>query len=139
MVGLGDLAGGAFSSTATGVSGDGSVVVGIGYTGAPAYLGLEAFIWDATNGMRNLKSVLATDFGLGAALTGWTLASAEGVSADGLTIVGFGVNPSGGIEAWVADLHTAASGVPEPSTLILMGAGLAALAAWRRRAIRRED
>jgi hypothetical protein len=79
--------------------------------------------------MRSLQTVLT---GLGLDLTGWTLVAAQAVSADGLTIVGYGTSPSGSSEAWVADLHTAASGVPEPSTLILMGAGLAALAASRR-------
>jgi len=47
---LGDLPGGTFSSEATGVSGDGSIVVGRGTSAS----GPEAFVWDATNGMRGL-------------------------------------------------------------------------------------
>jgi len=56
-------------------------------------------------------------------LTGWNLASAQGVSADGLTIVGYGTGPNG-TEAWVADLSTTAEPIPEPTTLFLMGFGL---------------
>ena len=76
--------------------------------------------------MRYLQDVLTGDFGLD--LTGWTLTQALGVSADGLTIVGRGTNPSGNTEAWLAV-------VPEPSTFTLAGLGLAAfgLFGWRRR------
>ena len=59
-----------------------------------------AMIWDATNGTRNLKTVLETDFGLD--LTGWTLGQARGISGDGSVIVGYGTNPSGQQEAWMA-------------------------------------
>ena len=130
MVGLGDLPGGSFSSIANGVSADGSVVVGLSNSAS----GLnEAFLWDATNGMRSLQTVLSTDFGLGASLLGWTLTEAHGISADGLTIVGYGFDPDGGNEqAWVADLHPAPSTVPEPSTWLLFGSGLAGLALRRR-------
>jgi probable HAF family extracellular repeat protein len=99
MVGLGDLAGGLFGSGVTDVSADGSVLVGHAQTAS----GTEAFIWDAANGMRNLKDVLVAA-GLGADLTGWTLNYALGVSGDGLTIVGWGINPSGNDEAWMAKL-----------------------------------
>jgi len=120
FTGLGDLPegifSGSFNSYARGVSSDGSVVVGHGSTA----LGIEAFIWDATNGMRNLRTVLV-DAGLN--LTGWTLQEAKGVSADGLTIVGYGTNPKGDTEAWVADL----SPIPEPTTLCLIGFGLLGL------------
>lgn len=43
------------------------------------------------------------------------------VSDDGLTIVGWGSNSSGQEEAWYAV-------IPEPSTGLLLGLGLAALA-----------
>jgi uncharacterized membrane protein len=65
LTGLGDLAGGSFSSVANGVSADGSVVVGYGSSAAA---GAEPFIWDATSGMRSLTSVLAAG---GADLSGW--------------------------------------------------------------------
>ncbi len=79
---------------ALGVSSDGSTVVEIS-------TGPEAFIWDATSGMRLLRDVLV---GLGLDLTGWTLESAEDISADGLTIVGNGISPDGLREGWVAVL-----------------------------------
>jgi hypothetical protein len=37
-------------------------------------------------------------------LSGWILTSATGISADGLTIVGVGVNPAGQNEGWRAVL-----------------------------------
>jgi probable HAF family extracellular repeat protein len=64
----------------------------------------EAFLWDATHGMRGLRDVLVNDFGLGASLVGWTLRRAEAISADGQFIVGSGTNPSGNNEAWLARL-----------------------------------
>ncbi len=97
MVGLGDLPGGTFNSRAYGVSGDGSVVVGRAHSTS----GQEAFIWDANNGIRKLKNVL-TNAGLD--LTGWTLTVARAVSNGGATIVGYGTNPDGDHEGWVAYL-----------------------------------
>ena len=120
MVGLGDLAGGSFSSRAFGVSADGSAVVGRGSSAS----GTEAFVWDETNGMRGLMQVLMDQ---GIDMTGWSLTEASGVSADGLTIVGYGTNPLSQQEGWIATI------VPEPSTALLFGLGLSALAATRRR------
>lgn len=120
MTGLGDLPGGEFRSFATDASLDGSVIVGAG----TSVSGLEAFVWDPSNGMRELDQVL---MGLGPDLTGWTLEEARGVSHDGLTVAGYGTNPSRRNEAWIAVL-------PEPSTGALLGAGLGVLAAsarWR--------
>ena len=97
MVGLGHLPGGYFDTDALGVSADGSVVVGTSYTAS----GRKAFIWDTCSGVRSLRNVLVN---LGLDLTSWTLTSAEGVSADGATIVGFASNPDGNQEAWIATI-----------------------------------
>lgn len=103
MVGIGDLDGGAFSSEALAVSADGTVVVGRGTSDA----GMEAFLWDAAGGMRSLAAVLEVQ---GAQhLSGWTLRAATGISADGRTIVGWGTNPDGHTESWLARL-------PDPAT-----------------------
>jgi len=102
-------------SVAAAVSGDGSVVVG--------YASGRPFIWDATNGMRDLSQVLTS---LGVDLTGWTLTSPTDISADGSTIVGSGTNPSGQQEAWLAF-------IPEPSTAWLVALGIGGLAARRGR------
>ena len=101
MIGLGDLAGGSFNSSANGISADGLVIVGSGRSAS----GSEAFLWDATHGMRSLRDVLVNDLGLGTTLTGWTLTSANDISADGKFIVGSGINPSGNPEAWLAHIE----------------------------------
>ena len=86
-------------------------------------LGSEAFIWDAANGMRNLRELLALQ---GDDVAGWRLTSATGISADGSTIVGYGLNPEGNDEAWVAQLNV----VPEPSAMLLAFAALGLVAGW---------
>jgi uncharacterized membrane protein len=99
MEGLGDLSGGTFHSIAFDVSADGAIVVGFGNTAQ----GSEAFIWDATNGMRNLKSVLVAAGRQ--EVERWRLTEATGISADGRIIVGNGTNPNGQTEGWIAELH----------------------------------
>jgi probable HAF family extracellular repeat protein len=122
MVGLGDLPGGIFRSRAFAVSADAAVVVG----DSTSADGSEAFVWDVDAGMRSLREVLQSDYGLD--LTGWTLLAARGISANGLTIVGYGLNPAGAGEAWMAR-------IPEPASVLLFLAG--ALAAFRRSEVRR--
>jgi uncharacterized membrane protein len=87
------------SSVAEAVSGNGFVIVGQGNS----ELAGEAFVWQKGIGMRALKEVLVGDCGLD--LTDWTLTNATGVSYNGLTIVGNGINPSGQTEAWIATMN----------------------------------
>jgi probable HAF family extracellular repeat protein len=125
MVGLGDLPGGTFDSYALDVS-DNGVVVGVSNT-TGGQSGFEAFIWDQANGMRRLQTVLE---GQGLNLAGWTLTNVAGISADGTTLAGSGINPAGRAEAWVAVL------VPEPGGMFVLVGSAAGLLARRRRAVR---
>lgn len=97
---LGDLPGGDTQASAYAASGDGSVIVGSGSTETSGFEG-EAFIWDAAQGIRALKDVLAAQ---GVDLTGWRLFSAQDISFDGQKIVGYGRNPQGRIEGWLVVL-----------------------------------
>lgn len=101
MVDLGALPGGA-QSCAFGVSADGSFIVGQ----ADSASGTEAFVWDAAHGMRGVRHLLSREGNRGAELRKWKLRSATAVSRDGSTIVGFGTNPGGNHEAWIARLGT---------------------------------
>lgn len=123
FTGLGDLPGGFFSSQASNVSGDGSVIVGVGSTAS----GASAFYWTESGGMQNLTDLLVSSFGLD--LTGWTLTDASGVSADRLVVVGSGLNPLGQSEAWMADLRP----VPAPAAVWLLGSSLIWLRTLGRR------
>jgi probable HAF family extracellular repeat protein len=114
MLGLGDLPGGIFSSAAVAVSADGMVIVGNSQTDT----GSEAFIWAPEHGMRNLKSVLTAG---GLNLAGWTLSNARGISADGFTIVGVGINPEGQTEAWRASLAQLQTSVTSNSEMLPLG------------------
>lgn len=80
--GLGDLSGGSIISSASGVSADGSVVVGYGYTAS----GQQAFRWTPTGGMVSLGNLSSG----GTYMT----STATKVSADGATIAGYGATSS---------------------------------------------
>jgi probable HAF family extracellular repeat protein len=100
MAPLGDFAGGAVESNAQACSADGRVVVGYG-TSAP---GQRAMIWTSRTGIEDLQQKLTA---AGVNLTGWTLRQATGISADGTTICGIGINPQGLSEGWIATLPRA--------------------------------
>ncbi|MFO0874164.1 MAG: GC-type dockerin domain-anchored protein [Phycisphaerales bacterium] len=115
---------------AWGANGDGTVVVGMqNLSQGNGFLG-RAFIWDPTHGTRILKNLLVQQYGLGTQLAGWELNCATSVSDDGLTLVGYGMAPSGEQAAWRVVLPN-----PCPSDLnhdgVVDGADLGALlAAW---------
>lgn len=79
---------------ATGVSGNGHIIVGWGNT----LKGETAFIWDEFHGARRLEDILSLDYQT--TIPGWTLSRATGISDDGSTIVGYGINPDGNVEGW---------------------------------------
>lgn len=127
MVGLGDLPGGSVQSIAFDVSADGSVVVGTSDSGIP-----DSFVWSAASGMLNLRDVLAAGGATG--FENWTSLYAYGISGDGSTVVGYGRNPNGQDEAFVANIA-----VPEPAAVSLAMFGVGAFAARRRVYRRREQ
>lgn len=101
------------------VSDDGSVIVGGDRNKN------TAIYWTEIAGVRKLKDVL-NGYGLDEDLKGWQLHSATGISGDGLTIIGNGLNPHGDPEAWIAH-------IPEPATAILLFATLLVIGPARRR------
>lgn len=119
-VGLGQLNG--HATRALGLSADGTVVVGSNGELEPDR---EAFRWTDATGMQSIEDII-TAAGLGSAIAGWQLQEAWGVSADGRTIVGYGLNPLGQTEAWVVV-------VPEPSSIALAASGALLILALHRR------
>lgn len=98
MTGLGFLTGGDRSG-ANAVSADGTVVVGWSRTTTNA-MSTNAFRWTQPTGMQKVTDWLTAN---NVTVTpGWTLLDATGVSATGKVVVGYGENPGGAIEAWVA-------------------------------------
>jgi hypothetical protein len=124
MVGLGFLPGNN-SSIAYAVSGDGSVVVGTSYQASFTDLASKAFRWSQSTGMQSISGLLAAS---GVNTTGWMLASATGVSADGTMIVGLGSDPLGREETWLARFSTQfGNGLTTPSIVAQSFSGQAAM------------
>lgn len=99
---------------AAGVSDDGSIVVGFGSDGATS----TALAWDGANKVYDLNTLLTSG---GASLAGWQLEAATGISADGRSIVGYGIY-NGLTQGWLAnvssvyDLFNPAPPPPPPPT-----------------------
>ncbi|GEM_PF-3083719 len=99
------------SASVKALSFDGSVVFGNAYND----YGSIAFVWDEINGTRLLKDFLEDDYGLD--LTNWNLLSVSATDASGNIITGYGINPQGKGELWIAQ-------IPEPATIALIAMGL---------------
>jgi uncharacterized membrane protein len=124
---LGDLPGGGVNGSASAVGAGGNAIVGLSSTGFGGPNGpvFEAFIWTPSGGIRNLRDALIGDFGFASALAGWQLTHATGISADGRVIVGYGINPAGQDEAWLAVLPP-----PEPLVLTVSFSDGAVVLSW---------
>jgi uncharacterized membrane protein len=91
------------------VSGDGVTII----TGTT--------FWTVGGGVRELTSVLSA---AGCDFSGWSITGATGISYDGLTLAGEGIDPQGRRQAWIA-------AIPTPGTLLALG--MSALLITRRR------
>lgn len=104
MTDLGSLAGAAGNSRPTATSSDGSVVVGASENSSG---GQSAFRWDQQTGMRSMTDLLTAS---GVDMTGWSLYSADSISANGRVIAGIGrVGGDPLLTVWIArcTLHCA--------------------------------
>jgi probable HAF family extracellular repeat protein len=107
MIGLGAFQTpfGIGGSQALAVNTDGSVIAGWSFGDN----GEQASLWTQSGGLRSLRAVL-TDAGLGPAIANWDFTRATGLSADGRVIVGYGANPQGQTEAFIARLGGSGGG-----------------------------
>lgn len=80
------------------MSGDGSTIVSLGK------------MWTLSDGLQDLTDVLTS---AGCDFSGWTGLIGTGLSANGLALCGYGMNPQGRTEAWYAT-------VPEPSAVVVL-------------------
>lgn len=106
-------------SSATGISNDGSVIVGFSRPFGPATFG-RGFLWTESTGMLNLNAVAAAQ---GIDTGGVIMALPLTISGDGMTVAGV-TNAGSGF------ILRLTSPVPEPSTLLSMAFGVLALGAW---------
>ncbi len=125
MVGLGSIEESQYSF-AWDVSADGTVVVGESKAGGRG----RAFIWTPAEGMRNLQEVIQDDLGLDLG-TMQELIKASAVSADGRTIVGWGFNDDGGVEAWLVYLGSVCRADFDKNGTVEATDVLAYLQAWQ--------
>ena len=104
---LGNIPGSmAIDSEALATVPDGSIIVG---RAVDSSLVDRAFIWTTADGMRDLKTVLSTDYGL--EVEGWILSAATAISdpvGGDFFVAGTGINPQGDTEGWIALLSVPA-------------------------------
>jgi hypothetical protein len=119
------------TGTAVSTNGTGSIILGYEGTGAP--WDRQGFIWTEGSGMQSLDSYLA-QWGIDTGDT-FNFATPMGMSADGLSIVGFGYDKQTLIGKGFIVTLPAAAAVPEPAegALMLAGLGFMAFVAYRRR------
>lgn len=107
-----------------GLDGDGSLLFGFIFQIAVPPFENYNFVWDPVNGFRAPADLLTDDYGLD--LDGWTITRIAGISEDGLTLVGRGIDPNGMADLWLVSL-------PEPNAALLaLSAALALRLAKRR-------
>lgn len=107
------------------ISASGEVIVGSAFdadSGPGGFGRYAAVYWTRATGLVDLNTYLPT---LGIDLGGYTLSSADAISADGTIIVGSGFAPDGSLTSWMV------TGIPAPGVPVLLGIG--ALSASRRR------
>ncbi|MEZ4282056.1 MAG: PEP-CTERM sorting domain-containing protein [Myxococcota bacterium] len=111
-----------FTTGVKAISSDGSTIVGAYHRDVDVAFTPRPFIWTRDGGFQDLEVLLNT---LGISTTDWVVNGALDVSADGRTIIGTGRgrNAAGRTSdmVWIAV-------IPEPSTALLLGAGLSMLA-----------
>lgn len=117
LIGITNEAGSILIPTDT--SADGSVSVGV----AEAASGDQtAVIWADAGGTEQLIDVLIANGARDVA--GWSLIEASGISANGRWVVGYGVNPEGQYEGFLADLapsgKTGGGGAVDLATIALL-------------------
>lgn len=114
---------GGFISMASGVSFDGSAIVGRARFGVENIL--EAFLWTEDQGMRSLNAILDA---ASVDRDGWFLTWARDISSDGSVIIGSASNGSQS-RGFVLDFRV----VPEPSSVVvLLMVMLAFVKFWRQ-------
>lgn len=78
------------TSQAKAVTADGSIIIGES--------GDDAFIWTKEYGIQNLQDFLINKCNLKEELKNWHIHTAHGISDDGLSILGAGINPEGRLQ-----------------------------------------
>lgn len=113
------LPAGFVSGNVWGSSSDGAVLVGDVYDAN--FTNYRGVVW-SDSGVQTIESYLT---GFGIDMTGWTIGTCHGISQDGMTLVGVGLNPEGQTRGWVAV-------IPAPATAALVATGVGVFARRRR-------